>query len=64
MLPIFQNSRLMIIQVSDRFRDRGVDIRDMRNALEDVMTRVPAEYGTAAVKDLKARPVATQTIMS
>ena len=25
-------------------------IRDMRNALEDVMTRVPAEYGTAAVK--------------
>jgi hypothetical protein len=70
MLPIFQNSRLMIIQVSDRFRDRGVDIRDMRNALEDVMTRVPAEYGTAAVKVylaeciLKARPVATQTIMS
>jgi hypothetical protein len=25
-------------------------IRDMRNALVDVMTRVPAEYGTAAVK--------------
>jgi hypothetical protein len=25
-------------------------IRDMRNALEDVMTRVPAGYGTAAVK--------------
>jgi hypothetical protein len=25
-------------------------IRDMRNALEDVMTRVPAQYVTAAVK--------------
>lgn len=25
-------------------------IRDMRNALEDVMTRVPVEYTTAAVK--------------
>jgi hypothetical protein len=25
-------------------------IRDMRNALEDVMTRVPDEYVTAAVK--------------
>jgi hypothetical protein len=25
-------------------------IRDMRNALEDVMTRVPAKYVTAAVK--------------
>ena len=25
-------------------------VRDMRNALEDVMTRVPAKYVTAAVK--------------
>lgn len=25
-------------------------IRDMRNALEDVMTRVPSRYATAAVK--------------
>jgi hypothetical protein len=25
-------------------------VRDMRKALEDVMTRVPAEYTTAAVK--------------
>ena len=45
-------------------------IRDMRNALEDVMTRVPAGYGTAAVKVylaeciLKAAAVVTQTIMS
>ena len=25
-------------------------IQDMRNALEDVMTRVPTEYSTTAVK--------------
>jgi hypothetical protein len=45
-------------------------IRDMRNALEDVMTRVPTAFVTAAVKVylaeciLKAAAKVIQTIMS